>query len=148
MTNFILTIAFLFATLGTTLNTQNLNQDLINQLKPEEIILYKNITIMRRNIYFTGLIIGVIMSLIFLLYTSSYDYYYRLFGAISITFCVNYFYYILYPKPIYMLNVLDTSSENKAWLKIYRTMQLRYHLSFLFGLCFAFFLYKIFINYK
>ena len=146
LVSFVLTIAFLCATLATTFAPKKINQDLLNQLTHREINIYQEITIMRRNIYFSGLVLGIIIALCFLFFTSDVHYATRLFGAIAITFCVNYFYYILYPKPMYMLDILDTKQENKAWLKIYRAMQVRYHLSFVFGLCFAFFFYQLFIR--
>ena len=146
LVSFVLTIAFLCATLATTFAPKKINQDLLNQLTHREINTYQEITIMCRNIYFSGLALGIIIALCFLFFTLDVDYATRLFSAIAITFCVNYFYYILYPKSMYMLEILDTKQENKAWLKIYRIMQVRYHLAFVFGLCFAFFFYKIIIN--
>ena len=145
-TSIILTGGFLCATLATTFYDYDVNKDLKQLLTPKEKIIYQLVVNKRRNIYYTGLILGVIIACIFLYLTKSTNYYYKLFSAISITFFINYFYYILYPKPLYMLEILDTNKENKAWLKIYRYMQIRYHLGFLFGLCFTFFLYKSIIN--
>jgi uncharacterized protein YacL len=145
-TSIVLTGGFLCATLVTTFYDYNINKDLKELLTPKEKIIYQEVVNKRRNIYYTGLILGVIIACIFLYLTKSTNYYYKLFSAISITFFINYFYYILYPKPLYMLEILDTNKENKAWLKIYRYMQIRYHLGFLFGLCFAFFLYKSIIS--
>ena len=136
----------LFATLATTFYDSSINKDLINELSHKEKIIYEEVINMRRNIYYSGLLIGVIIALMFLYLTKSNNYYYKIFTAISITFFINYFYYILYPKPLYMLEILDTHKENVAWLKIYRYMQLRYHLGFLFGLCFAFFLFNSIIQ--
>jgi len=145
-TSIVLTGGFLCATLATTFYDNNINKDLIQQLLPKEQIIYQEVINKRRNIYYTGLLLGVVIACIFLYLTKSTNYYYKLFSAIAITFFINYFYYILYPKPLYMLEILDTNKENKAWLKIYRYMQIRYHLAFLFGLCFAFFLYKSIIS--
>ena len=145
-TSVLLTGGFLFATLATTFYDSSINKDLINELSPKEKIIYEEVINNRRNIYYSGLILGVIIALMFLYLTKSNNYYYKIFSAISITFFINYFYYILYPKPLYMLEILDTQKENVAWLKIYRYMQLRYHLGFLFGLCFAFFLFKSIIQ--
>jgi len=145
-TSIVLTGGFLCATLATTFYDNNINKDLIQQLLPKEQIIYQEVINKRRNIYYTGLLLGVVIACIFLYLTKSTNYYYKLFIAIAITFFINYFYYILYPKPLYMLEILDTNKENKAWLKIYRYMQIRYHLAFLFGLCFAFFLYKSIIS--
>ena len=145
-TSVLLTGGFLFATLATTFYDSSINKDLINELSPKEKIIYEEVINNRRNIYYSGLILGVIIALMFLYLTKSNNYYYKIFSAVAITFFINYFYYILYPKTLYMLEILDTQKENVAWLKIYRYMQLRYHLGFLFGLCFAFFLFKSIIQ--
>ena len=55
---------------------------------------------------------------------------------------------MLYPKPLYMIEILNTRKENQAWLKIYKYMQYRYHISFLLGLIFAYFLYKSLVSLK
>lgn len=145
-TSVLLTGGFLFATLATTFYDSSINKDLINELSPKEKIIYEEVINNRRNIYYSGLILGVIIALMFLYLTKSNNYYYKIFSAVAITFFINYFYYILYPKTLYMLEILDTQKENVAWLKIYRYMQLRYHLGFLLGLCFAFFLFKCIIQ--
>jgi hypothetical protein len=146
LTSITLTGGFLCATIATTFYDNNVNNNLLQELLPKEKIVYQNIVSNRRNIYYSGLFLGIIIACIFLYLTKSTNYYYKLFSAIALTFFINYFYYILYPKPVYMLEILDTNKENRAWLKIYRYMQIRYHLAFLFGLCFAFFMYKIIIN--
>jgi hypothetical protein len=54
--------------------------------------------------------------------------------VLAISFTVNYFYYILSPKSDYMILHLNTPNERMAWLNIYKTMQLNYHLGFALGL--------------
>ena len=133
-----LTVAFLLATLATTFIDYDIKKDLINQLTNEEIELYKKIKKERLLIYYQGLIFGIVLSILYFIINKDNN----MFIGITITFVVNYFYYILYPKSVYMIEVLNTKEENQAWLKIYRYMQYRYHLSFLLGLIFAYFLYK------
>jgi len=142
-----LSIAFLLATLATTFINPNIKKDLLNELTPKEIIIYKNITMFRLKIYYQGLFLGIFISLIYLYLNKNKDKYLNLFIAISLTFVINYFYYMLYPKPLYMIEILNTKKENQAWLKIYKYMQFRYHLAFLFGLIFAYFLYS-FISFN
>ena len=60
----------------------------------------------------------------------------------SITFVVNYFYYILSPKTEWMVTSLVTEGQKKAWLKMYRHMQFNYHVGFLLGIAAAGFLFK------
>ena len=142
-----LSIAFLLATLATTFINPNIKKDLLNELTPQEIIIYKNITMFRLKIYYQGLFLGIFISLIYLYLNQNKDKYLNLFIAISLTFVTNYFYYMLYPKPLYMIEILNTRKENQAWLKIYKYMQFRYHSAFLFGLIFAYFLY-LFISFN
>ena len=52
----------------------------------------------------------------------------------AITLVVNYFYYILSPKSSYMIEHLKDIEQNKAWLKIYRMMQIKYHIGLIFGI--------------
>lgn len=136
----ILSGGFLAATIATTFYTSNLKDDLIKQLTNEEIMKYKEIVMERRNIYLMGLGLGIVLSIIYLLLIkkkikikSKSNIILNILACISITMLVNYFFYILYPKKQYMLQYLDKKNENIAWLKIYRTMQFRYHLAFLLG---------------
>jgi magnesium-transporting ATPase (P-type) len=140
--SFYLSIAFIVATLATMYPPKNddLHQNLHQHLTSEEQQHYNNIIVMRRNIYFQGLVLGIILAiaaihLIPVLNKAKKNN--RLFTAIAITFVVNYFYYILSPKDKYMIEILNTKEENKAWLEIYKSMQFRYHAGFLFGLAAA-----------
>ena len=143
-----LTISFLLATLATTFINPNIKKDLLEQLTPYEIEMYKKITNFRALIYYQGLFLGVIIALFYLYLSFNKNVYLNIFIALTITFIVNYFYYMLYPKPFYMLQILDNNSENLAWLKIYKYMQFRYHLAFLLGLFFSYFLFKVFLKFN
>ena len=103
---------------------------------------------MRKTIYLQGLILGFVCSLIFLFINKFKSKQVILLTSISITFVINYFYYILYPKKKYMISILNSKKENKAWLKIYKTMQIRYHVGFLFGLGAAFFMQSFILDKK
>ena len=133
-----ISIAFIVATFATLQSPNSeLKQNLSQYLTEKEQNDYQEIIIMRRNIYFQGLAIGIVIALgaVFLISPlRKAKKMVRLFIAIAITFSVNYFYYILYPKDKYMIEILDTREENKAWLQIYKTMQFRYHMGFLLGL--------------
>ena len=138
MLAFYLSIAFIIATIMTIQSPNSkLKKDLSKHLSEKELQYYQDIIIMRRNIYFQGLILGIILAIIIICFVPQMKKAKksnRLYSAIAITFVVNYFYYILYPKDKYMIEILDTKEENKAWLNIYKTMQMRYHLGFLLGL--------------
>ena len=138
-------LAFLVATLFTLYPSHfDLKKNLMVHLTEKEIKHYEHIVEQRRNIYIQGLCLGLLISLgaIFLFpINNTQSKYNMLFVAIAITFIVNYFYYILYPKDSYMIEILDTKEENKAWLEIYKHMQFCYHIGFLFGLAGAGFLH-------
>jgi len=144
----LLSIAFLVATIATLRVKPVLQSNLMKELTKKEQNYYKTIIKHRRNIYLQGLFFGLLLSLIFIYYNKLKDKTVILFCSLSITFVVNYFYYILYPKKTYLLSILNTKKENQAWLEIYRSMQFRYHFGFLLGLGFAFFLQKHIINNK
>ena len=146
MWNLYLSIAFLIATVFTIQVNPSIKNDLMKQLTKKEQLYYKDITKMRQSIYFQGLGLGFILSLLFIYINRIKNKSTILLYAISITFIVNYFYYILYPKDKYMISILDSKKENEAWLKIYRTMQVRYHVGFLLGLVAAGFLQHYIIH--
>ena len=146
MWNLYLSIAFFIATIFTIQVDPSIKQKLMNHLTMKEQEYYKDIIKMRQNIYFQGLGIGFILSLLFIYINRIKNKSTILLYAVSITFIVNYFYYILYPKDKYMISILDSKKENNAWLKIYRTMQVRYHVGFLLGLVAAAFLQHYIIN--
>ena len=53
---------------------------------------------------------------------------------VSSTFIFNYLFYILYPKSSYMIQQLNDKRQVDEWLKVYRTMQVKYHTGFVFGI--------------
>tara|TARA_Y100000992_G_scaffold133977_1_gene88477 strand:- start:2203 stop:2676 length:474 start_codon:yes stop_codon:yes gene_type:complete len=117
----------------------------VQQLFEHQQIRYYKIVNERRNIYFRGLFLGLILSLILILYN-----YYILrnkLGRMSMLFMVGslslvtqYFYYILSPKSDYMILHLETVKQKKLWLNIYRTMTIKYHVGLLLGLIASLFL--------
>jgi hypothetical protein len=140
--NLYLGIAFLFATLATSCykNKSELKKGLTSQLTEDEIKIYQDIIDNRRNIYLRGLAIGMIVSYFYLRINPTTNSYSDGLSTMAITGVINYFYYILHPKDKYMLEYLDTKKENKAWLDIYRTMQLRWHSAFVLGLITSYFI--------
>jgi hypothetical protein len=105
---------------------------------------------MRLSISLQGYGLGLLLSLIFVVWNyrrpSGKNLSTNTVVCISgtITFLTHYFYYILSPKSDWMLNHLKTREQNKAWLKIYRTMSWNYHISMLFGVLSALVLGRIF----
>lgn len=114
----------------TTQFIQSLDQSLINEyrIRSEE----------RRQIYFRGFSIGLLLSGILLVYnlqfavapmsrTSAVC----LTGAI--TFMSSYLYYMLAKKQPLMVNLLKQQKQRELWSELYRKMQFRYHLGLTLG---------------
>jgi len=109
------------------------------QLPDELKILYKNIVDERTRIYYFGYILGFILATIIIYYnvqigknrmsTSS-----LVCSVVAISFLTNYFYYILSPKSDWMLNHIKDDIQVKAWLGMYRGMQIYYHTGLVLGL--------------
>jgi hypothetical protein len=117
----------------------------VQQLLEHQQIRYYKIVNERRNIYFKGLFLGLILSLILILYN-----YYGLHNKLgrtsmlflvgSLSLATQYFYYILSPKSDYMILHLETVQQKKLWLNIYRTMTTKYHFGLLLGIVASLFL--------
>jgi len=54
--------------------------------------------------------------------------------TVVVAFITNYFYYVLTPKKKWMLESVTTPEQTKAWLEMYRSMQIYYHGSLVVGL--------------
>jgi uncharacterized protein YacL len=100
--------------------------------------LYEKISAERLRLNYYGYALGLILSLIIILYnyTSKRN---KLTNTslvclvIVVSFLTNYFYYILSPKSTYMLDHINSPEQTKAWLAMYREMQYNYHLGFVIG---------------
>jgi len=100
---------------------------------------YEKITNERLRIYFYGYVLGFILSFIIIMYNYSSK---RnkltntslICLVIVVSFFTNYFYYILSPKTDWMLNHINSPEQTKAWLIIYRTMQVNYHMGLVIGI--------------
>ena len=107
-------------------------------LTPEQSKVYKQVVELRTNIsnqgYFTGVCVGVVLALYANSKTKKMSKVSSACIVLSSAFIVNYFYYMLSPKPIHMLDVLSTKQEIAAWKNMYRSMQFNYHLSLVIGL--------------
>ncbi len=110
--------------------------NLLNDKQKEKYISIKNF---RLKLYFKGYFIGLILALIFIsfnIYKNNFKIKPSLVACTvtAIMFLFQYFYYIISPKPDYMILHLKTKDQKEAWLKIYRAMQLNYHLGFVIGI--------------
>ena len=116
-------------------------QNYKNQLPPDYQAKYEDIVKERTSIYYQGYGIGFILSLFIILY----NYYIKkdklslsniLCIVLATSFITNYFYYVLYPKSSWMLDTDINKDPNqvKAWLDMYKHMQMYYHTGLLLGI--------------
>lgn len=118
---------------------QTLNDPLFQLLSDENKQKYVDIANERKNIYFKGFGLGFIISVIALFILNKNKMFKvtkltNICFVLAISYCVNYFFYILHPKTDYMITHLKSKEEREAWLNIYKTMQFNYHLGFAIGL--------------
>jgi hypothetical protein len=105
--------------------------------------LYEKLSAERLRISYYGYTLGLVLSLIIILYNYNLTKNNKLQLAksntslvclvIVVSFFTNYFYYILSPKSTYMLEHINSPEQTKAWLAMYREMQYNYHLGFVIG---------------
>ena len=119
--------------------TSQIMQKYESQL-PENIrSTYKEIVNERTKIYYFGYFLGFLLSIAMILYNTKLgknkmSNYGIVCTVVAVSFSVNYFYYILSPKTKWMLNEIKTEDQTKAWLAMYRHMQMYYHSGMVLGI--------------
>ena len=103
--------------------------------------LYEKITTERLRLNYYGYILGLILSLIIILYNYKLTSNKNKLTTISlvclvivVSFFTNYFYYILSEKSTYMLDHINSPEQTKAWLLMYKEMQYNYHFGMVVGI--------------
>ena len=133
-------IALLGATFYT-MNAQPVAKDYRGKLKKSSLEAYDNIVKERSNIYFQGLVLGLVVSYLVLFRISPMkqitNMFHRITLSIAIVVMVSSAYYCISPKSDYMLNHVTNAEESKAWLEMYKTMKHRYATGFILGSCVA-----------
>lgn len=106
---------------------------------PDELkMAYKQIANERMRIYSEGYLLGFVASVFLIILNVSVL---KKKMPISAMVCltvvlstvINYFYYMLSPKSAHMATLLKTDQQKSDWLKMYKSMQYYYHLSFVLG---------------
>ena len=143
-------------------NRTQLMQDYVRTLTPDQQQTYAKIVAERRGIYLRGFGWGLLLSAILLGIHHQYLTMSRavlLCNVAAITLATNYFYYILSPKSDWMVlhfknnnpsnnnpnnnnpnnpnpnNHSDAANEDAAnWLRVYRGMQVNYHVGLILGI--------------
>jgi uncharacterized protein YacL len=110
-----------------------------NQLPANLQLLYEKISKERLRINYYGYTLGLLLSLIIILYNQSLKNN-KLTNTsiicivIVVSFLTNYFYYMLSPKSAWMLDNINSPEQTKAWLAMYRAMQVNFHTGLVFGI--------------
>jgi Ca2+/Na+ antiporter len=92
----------------------------------------------RLRIYFTGYLIGFVLSVFIIIFNvnvlkQKMPVAAMVCLAVVVSTITNYFYYILSPKSNYMVELLKTDKQRQDWLQVYKSMQYYYHSSFVLG---------------
>jgi len=130
---FVIVVAMIIMTLMISQDDfiKNYRNSLPNDIKKE----YDNIVAERQTIYFTGYLIGFVVSVFVIIVVL------KMRMPVSAMVCltvvistvVNYFYYILSPKSKFIVELLKTDKQHQEWLQVYKSMQYYYHFSFVLG---------------
>lgn len=129
----ILTVSFIM--LMFTANTNSVFKKFKNTLDSDQIKLLKSVTQERSMLFFQGLILGVILSLIIITYLkNNLNQVITICLTIVIILFVTYSYYILSPKKKWMLNHLTNQKQVNAWLEIYKKMKRTTYWGYLVGI--------------
>jgi hypothetical protein len=107
-----------------------------DSLTNEQKELYEKLSEERRAIYKRGMLYGVILSVLLIIY----EYKNRKNNVnkgcrvIAITLATSYLTYILSEKSDYMILHLDKREQREQWLEIYKVMQKNYNMGLLLGI--------------
>lgn len=120
-----------------TLNYNKIHKDFNKSLSDTQKKTYKNIVGERRRIYLVGYFTGLVLSVVAIIakYSLTHENTLSIIClATIISTLTTYFFYILHPKSSYMIEVLKNDKQIKNWLKVYKSMQFRFHLCYLMGI--------------
>ena len=113
----------------------------VSLLDPKQRETYDTVVTQRRSIYVYGLILGIVLAAVIVLFirsTSNVSAGVCGCVAVVVVFVTTFFYYILSPKSVYMVQVLTTPQQRNAWVNVYKTMQITTYGSFLGALVASF----------
>lgn len=132
---FILSMIFMTNWMTVNQTTQKYEAQLPMALKNT----YSKIVKERTQIFYTGYAIGLFLALVLIFYNTTIKKQKMGWSSmvcltVVVAFLTNYFYYVLTPKTKWMLESIDTPEQTRAWLEMYRDMQLYYHGSLVLGL--------------
>jgi len=114
------------------LKDHNLFLKFMNTLNNKQKEIYKRIIQERFLLYFGGMLLGIFLGLLYLLYNKKSERSICIF--IVIVFLTKMVIYKGFPKSTYMLYHLDKKEQVAAWTDIYTYMKKIWMLSFIFAI--------------
>jgi hypothetical protein len=122
-------------------NRTQLVKDYMRTLTADQQQTYARIVAERRSIYLRGFGWGLLLSALLLGIHHQYATMSRaalLCSVAAITLATNYFYYVLSPKSDWMVLHFNNNNNNNNdaanWLRVYRGMQVNYHVGLIMGI--------------
>lgn len=118
-------------------NRSELVKSYMQTLTPDQQQTYAKIVAERRGIYLRGFGWGLLLSALLLGIHHQYKSMSRaalLCSVAAITLATNYFYYVLSPKSDWMVLHLNKKQDAANWLRVYRGMQVNYHVGLVLGI--------------
>lgn len=110
---------------------ENIMMNFQSTLNEKQNAIYQLIIKERMRLYIEGLIIGLLLGFIYLMYSKKSVFSSCLFTLIVLG--VNNSYYLLYPKSDYMVKYLETEEQRDAWLNVYTSMKNRCYMGMILG---------------
>jgi hypothetical protein len=132
-------MVFIISMVYMTFSTHNVAKEYEAQLPKELIEVYGKIVAERTQIYYSGFILGVVLSMLAIYYNvkvkkTKMSTMGMVCMVVAISFITSYLYYTVSPKSDYMLNHIKDEKQTKAWLEMYRQMKTNYHIGFVLGI--------------
>ncbi len=134
-----ISMVFIISMVYMTFSTHNVAKEYEAQLPKELIEVYGKIVAERTQIYYSGFILGVVLSMLAIYYNvkvkkTKMSTMGMVCMVVAISFITSYLYYTVSPKSDYMLNHIKDEKQTKAWLEMYRQMKTNYHIGFVLGI--------------
>lgn len=106
-------------------------------LDENQKMLYKQSVNERQKIYIIGLIIGIIIATLYYVYRSTNNLNKNAVNdsciLLSIVLFTQYIVYMIYPKKINMVTLMNNKEQLEKWNDVYKYMQNRYYTGMLIG---------------
>ena len=127
-------VVLIVANIYLTLTADHSKDKFYRTLSHELRSRYEAIIQERKLIYMKGFGLGMILSAVAISACGARKPVQMGCLAGAITLASTYLFYIIHPKSDYMVLYLNKVEQRTAWLNIYRSMQLKYHIGLVLGI--------------